>query len=306
MQRSKMGVATACALAAFGMFAGACGSSSKSGSGTTTTTDATAASTDLTVTAGDYAYEGVPATIKAGIVNMTFVNKGGTAHEMAFLKVADGTKTATVFADLPKIFQGQPFPPYLLALNGVHDTPAGKTTETSFNLTPGHYLALCSDTGVAGSTKDGQPHFSRGMYKAVTVTGTGGETTPTADTTLTAHDYGFDVSGLKTGTHTVAFKNTGPVQWHFAEIQVFPKGTTVQQATTAVGKLLASQGPPPPGVPQPAEVAGSQAASPGMGNTFSATFETGRTYVVFCFISDKKGGPPHAIAHQMYKVFTVS
>ena len=37
----------------------------------------------------------------------------------------------------------------------------------------------------------------------------------------------------------------------------------------------------------------------------TATFESGRTYVALCFVGDKKGGPPHAIANQMFKVFTV-
>jgi hypothetical protein len=42
-----------------------------------------------------------------------------------------------------------------------------------------------------------------------------------------------------------------------------------------------------------------------MGQTFTANFEAGQTYVAACFIQDRKGGPPHAIAHKMYKAFTV-
>jgi hypothetical protein len=34
--------------------------------------------------------------------------------------------------------------------------------------------------------------------------------------------------------------------------------------------------------------------------------KAGRTYVVLCFVSDKAGGPPHAIAHHLFKVFTVA
>jgi len=124
--------------------------------------------------------------------------------------------------------------------------------------------------------------------------------------TLTAHDYNFDVSQLKAGTQTVVFKNLGPAQWHFADVNVFPKGTTVPQADAEIPKLLASNGPPPAGVTPPQEVASSQAASTGSGNTFQLTLEPGRTDVVLCFFSDKTGGPPHAIGHKMYKVFTVS
>jgi len=86
----------------------------------------------------------------------------------------------------------------------------------------------------------------------------------------------------------------------------FPKGTTVAQATAAMPRLLASQGPPPAGVPAPTPVIQSAVTSPGNANTFSATFDAGRTYVVLCFVSDKTGGLPHAISHHMYKVFTIS
>jgi plastocyanin len=313
MRRRKIRIATTLAtVAALAVVAGACGSSSKSTSsaGSVTAADNTTTTVpklqSITVTAGDYAYTGIPATLDAGVVNVTFVNKGQVAHEMTVLKVADNSDTAPVFTALGKAFDGGPLPATFLAVNGVHDTAPGKTTVTQFNLTPGSYIALCGDTGVVGSSTDGQPHFMRGMYKKITVTGTGGAVAPTAAVTLTAHDYSFDVSQLRAGTQTIAFKNAGPTQWHFADINVFPKGTTVAQATAALPKLFASNGAPPAGVPAPEEVVGSQAASPGNGNTFVATLEKGRTYVVLCFLSDKTGGPPHAIGHHMYKVFTVS
>ena len=297
----------AVAVAALGLLAASCSSSSKASSNTNaTTTTGPSAPAALTVTATDYAYSGVPATMPAGITHITFVNKGTVPHEMSFLKVTNSTDTTAIFANLAKVFQGDPFPADFLAVNGVHDTKPGQTTDTQFNLTPGNWIALCGDTGVVGSTKDGQPHFDRGMYKKVTVTGTGGTAPPTAESTLTAHDYGFDVSGLKAGAQTIVFKNVGPVQWHFADIAEFPAGTTVAQATQAMPKLLASNGPPPAGVPSPQDVTQSQAASPGYGNTFTANLAKGRTYVVACFLSDKKGGAPHAISHHMYKIFTIS
>jgi hypothetical protein len=306
MRSSRMTLAmTAVTVAALGIGVTACGSSSKTAADVTTTT-AKPAPAPLTITAGDYSYSGVPATIPAGIVSVKFVNGGTVDHEMAFIKVTDNSDPQTVFKGLGTVLQGGPFPTTFLAANGVPNTPAGKTTNTQFNLTPGQYVALCTDTGVVGSTKDGKPHFERGMYKAVTVTGTGGNVAPTSTSSITAHDYGFALSGIKAGSQTVVFKNVGPVQWHFSEILEFAKGTTVTQAQADVGKLLASNGPPPPGVAAPTDVATSQIASPGYGNTFSATFESGRTYVVLCFVSDKKGGPPHAIAHHMYKVFSVS
>jgi hypothetical protein len=305
MRTSKVRLASTLATAvALGLCVSACGSSSKSSSAATTTTSP--APTPLTITAGDYAYSGVPATMPAGIIDVKFVNRGTVDHEMSFVKVADNSNPKAIFTGLDSVLQGGPFPATFLAANGIPNTPPGKTINAKFNLTPGQYLAFCTDTGVVGSKKDGKPHFTRGMYKKITVTGTGGTVTPTASSSLVAHDYGFDVSGLQAGDQTIAFKNEGPVQWHFAEILGFPKGVTVATAQAEVPKLLASNGEPPAGVVPPDEIAGSQVASPGYGNTFSATLEKGRTYVVLCFVSDKLGGPPHAIAHHMYKVFTIS
>lgn len=307
MRPSKMTVAAT--VVTLALIAGACSSSSKSSNGTTPTTPTTTAQTSptpLTITAEDYSYTGVPTTMNAGIVDINFVNKGTVNHEMAFLKVTNTNDVTAIFSGLSKVLNGGKFPSDFLAATGVHDTAPGQTTSTEFNLTPGNWIALCTDTGIVGSTKQGEPHFSRGMYKKITVTGTGGTTPPTAAETLTAHDYGFDVSQLTAGTQTVLFKNIGPVEWHFADIMEFPKGTTVAQATAAIPKLLASQGPPPAGVPAPTPVIQSAVTSPGNGNTFTATFDAGRTYVVLCFVSDKTGGLPHAISHHMYKVFTIS
>jgi plastocyanin len=306
MQRSKLRLAaTFVAIGALTAALAGCGSSDKSsegGSPTTTPSEPAA----ITVTAGDYSFEGLPETMTAGIQNVTFENQGSVDHEMVFVKVKPGTTPDALGAALEKVFNGEPFPAFMEAANGVANTAAGETTVTQFNLPAGDYIALCGDTGVAGSKKDGKPHFARGMYAEVTVTGDGGDEPPTADATITAKDYAFTMSGLKAGEQTVAFTNDGPKQWHFGDIQVFPAGTTVAQATDAVQKLLASQGPPPAGVPQPDTVATLQIASPGLGNTLPVTLLSGRTYVILCFVSDLEGGPPHAIAHQMYKVFTVS
>jgi hypothetical protein len=289
-----------------------CSSSSKPASSATTvggatTSTAVGTASNVTITAGDYAFAGVPATLPAGIEHFTFVNRGSVAHEMGFLKVMNNTNTAAIFASLSNAFQGKPYPASFLAVNGVHDTMPGQTTDTEFNLSPGQYVAYCADSGVAGSTKQGVPHFQRGMFKRITVTGTGGTTPPSAQITLTAHDYGFDTSALLAGTHTIAFKNVGPTEWHFADIMEFPAGTTAAQAQAAIPKVfLAPTGTTVPGVPNPTNVGGSQAASPGNGNTFTVTLTRGRVYVVVCFLSDKTGGLPHVFAHHMYRVFTIN
>jgi plastocyanin len=299
-------VSTAATTAALMLLAGACGgsgSSNSTASARTTTTGSTAPSA-LTITAGDYAFDGVPATFTAGIQKITFVNQGSVAHEMVFVKVTPGTTTKSAFAAYRVLLKGGPYPASFLAANGVHQTEPGATSVTEFNLTAGDYLALCTDSGAAGSTKDGPPHFARGMYKKLTVTGTAGDTPPTATASITAYDYGFALSGLTAGSQTIAFKNTSKVQYHFADLNVFPKGVTIQQAEQSL-RTPTSNGAPAPRI-TPLEVASSQLAGPGWGSTFTATLAKGLTYIIFCWVSDVQGGSPHTIGHKMYKVFAVS
>jgi hypothetical protein len=306
MRRSKLRLAaTLVAIGALTAALAGCGSDDGDDGASSATTTTPSEPTEITITAGDYSFEGLPATLTAGIQKMTFENQGSVDHEMVFVKVKPGTTPETLGAGLEKVFNGEPFPDYIEAANGVANTAAGETTVTEFNLPAGDYIALCGDTGVAGSKKDGKPHFARGMFAEVTVTGDGGDEPPTAEASVVAKDYSFTMSGLKAGDQTVAFVNDGPKEWHFGDIQVFPPGTTTAQATDAVQKLLTSEGPPPAGVPQPETVATLQIASPGLGNTLPVTLNSGRTYVILCFVSDLAGGPPHAIGHQMYKVFTV-
>ena len=89
----------------------------------------------------------------------------------------------------------------------------------------------------------------------------------------------------------------------------FPEGTTVEAAEAAFETLLSLEDgqAPPEGTPASEEVGFSGVATPGNDIQFNVPggFESGRTYIFYCFISDRAGGPPHAIGNQMYKAFTI-
>jgi hypothetical protein len=129
-----------------------------------------------------------------------------------------------------------------------------------------------------------------------------------ADGTVTATDYAF-ATDISSGDTVINFTNDGPDQVHFAAVSVFPEGTTAEDGEAAFAALLASppDAPPPEGAVFPEDVAFSGIASDGLGVQFEMPggFESGRTYIFACFISDRAGGPPHAIAYQMYEVITV-
>src|SRR4029077_16991631 len=135
MQRSKLQLAAAVvAIGALTAGGAGGGSSSKSDAGGGSTTTTASGPAPITITAGDYKFEGVPKTMTAGIQNVTFDNKGSVDHELAFVKVKPGTPTEAVFAALEKVFNGEPFPAFLEAATGVANTSAGKTTVAQFNI----------------------------------------------------------------------------------------------------------------------------------------------------------------------------
>lgn len=189
----------------------------------------------------------------------------------------------------------------------VDDDPQGVSTEGEGEATEGEG---------PGEAPPGPPHFQRGMATTVEVgPGDAGATLPEADGSVTAVDYDFQTD-ISAGDTAINFVNEGPEQVHFASVSVFPEGTDAAAAEEAFAQLLETQadetqgqGPPPEGVPVPEDVGFSGIFSTGLGATFElfegAAFESGRTYLLACFIQDRSGGPPHAIANQQYTAFTV-
>ena len=126
-----------------------------------------------------------------------------------------------------------------------------------------------------------------------------------------AGDYLFDAEVSAGGT-TVTFTNSSDNQFH--HVVLFDFGTNdpvlVEENLPALlESLLSEEAPSVPEGIDPAQInfefAFSPVFGPGGSGTFDATFEEGHTYVALCFIQDRDGGAPHAIADQMYDVFQV-
>lgn len=107
---------------------------------------------------------------------------------------------------------------------------------------------------------------------------------------MTATDYTFAVSDLKAEPNQIEFANAGKQLHH---LMAFPhrKGATLDE----VKKVFAEDGEG--SGPLPLDFAGA---------TRTATLESGDMqiveldlkrgkYALVCFISDRKGGPPHAV-----------
>lgn len=227
----------------------------------------------------------LPASIDGGTVQLTLDNTGKQPHELQLVKVKDGTTPEQFQKDVLDS-EGAPIPDYVLnTAGGVGGTAPAATTTVTQKLDAGTYVFFCS-------VGDGDAvHYKHGMLGSVKVTGDKGKgDLPKADASIKAHEYGFDLSGLKAGANTVSFENTGQ-QLHHALFIPVSQGATFDQAKAAMLAPPDQQSGPPP--LDFDKMVGTEVTAPG--NKLvqqSLTLQKG-TYVVLCFLNDKAGGPPH-------------
>ncbi len=314
------------------LVAAGCGDDAGDGAGGTTTTggspsttgSATAGeATQLTVVAEDFSFSGVPEQLQAGVLDITFENSGQLEHELAFVEIGD-TPLDEVGTALAPTIEGGPFPDFLENLAIPLTIPGGETAQTLALLAAGNYALICALTGALpepGATTttgggpdeegpQGPPHYELGMIQPVTVTGDAAQLSlPQAESTVTARDYDVDVDvDVSAGRQTVNFTNQGPEQVHHAVFFAFREGVDEAAAESALQTFVTSEdeeAPPPPEIDLEATEQYFGIFSTGLGASYDAEFEAGRTYAVVCFIQDRAGGPPHVIAHDMKEIFTV-
>jgi hypothetical protein len=266
----------------------------------------------FTIVAKDFAFEDVPPTITGGPTTVTFRNEGQAEHEFAFLHVGN-TSVDTFKKEFPQVLEGGPIPKWLTAVALPMELPPGKSVGSTFKLAPGRYLLMCALQDQPGpqddemEQSDAPAHFELGMTRFLEVEGESAELEAAPDGEVVAKDYAFDLPELRGGLNKLVFRNTGPNQFHFGAALKFPAGFTEQQATEAFTRgISAPEGqPPPPGTPEPEDAGFSGVFSPGLGATWDLQLQSGRTYVLACFLQDRAGGPPHAIKYKMFKAFTV-
>lgn len=300
------------ALLAMGLLAGACGDDDdpvEEGSvGTPAPAEEPAGDggegTSLDVTVTDEGIEGLPETITGGAVEVTADYQGSDDYfELNMIEVTEGTTAEQFAEEFAVVFEGGPFPDFVAETGASVGGPAGAPVTSTILLPAGSYIAF-----VEGPSGDGE----QAAILATEVEVTEGEVTelPETDGEIASRDYGFDVSGI-TGPGTFTFTNEGPDQFHHGVIVDF--GTNSPEvAEQAIEPLLNSEEDAPPPDIEGLDMeqvnfdfAGAPVFGPGSGGTFEAEFQEGNTYALVCFISDRAGGPPHAIGMDMYEVFTV-
>lgn len=221
-----------------------------------------------------------PQSAETGLAEITLRNGGERESELQLIRVEGDRSAEEVIEVLGGVVQGKPFPAWFFAGGGVGPTPAGQSRTATQALEPGTYYAF----DLEGS--QGPPEAK--SIPALRVSGEeSDEELPEADATVSGFEYGFDAEELPAGRTEIAFENTGAQPHHLLASPLIGDSTVED-----VERFFKSEKGKPPlrekGTQTTAVIEG------GEGQLVTLDLKPGR-YALYCFISDRQGGPPHAL-----------
>jgi uncharacterized cupredoxin-like copper-binding protein len=263
----------------------ACGGddSSSGGSGQASGTDAT----PVAITAKDFAFE-LPASVPSGVVQLTLTNQGQQPHDFQLVKIEGNHSLDEFTKAIGDNSESATIPEWIHGVGGVGTVAPGAPALSSWvKLEDGAtYYYFCTE-----STDDNQNHSSMGMVGQLKVSGKSKATAlPKTDGKVTAKEYGFEITGVKSGPQTIEFHNDGPHELHHFVAAPLAPGKTANDVLTALQSEDQSA-PPPFDFEKAVSVS---VIDPGVSEVVQLNLEPGK-YVFVCFINDHAGGPPHAM-----------
>lgn len=240
---------------------------------------------EVTEQAADKFAMTAPKSVAAGVVEISLKAPAGKeSHDAQLVRVEGDHSLEEVLKFIGA--EGAPTPEWLFAAGGVGQTAGGAIGKSTQELTPGTYYIVDTSEPQGENVKS---YAERGANAALEVTGeaVGGEL-PAATAKITMKDYSYVTSGLKAGKNTVELDNPGKEIHH---VIAFPYAPGADFA--AVKKVFSQEGEPkgPPPVDFQG-VTGTAALEGGTKQITELELKPGK-YALICFISDRKGGPPH-------------
>jgi hypothetical protein len=223
-----------------------------------------------------------PSSVDGGLAKVSLANQGKVLSDAQLVRV-EGTHSQ---AEVLKVVNsdGGPTPEWLRAAGGPSSAAPGKTSTSTEVLKPGTYYALST-----GDAPGGKSVGELGGVAKFTVKG--GDSSgklPSTSATIDAKEYSFTTTGLKAGKNSVTFANKGK-ELHHALLFPLNKGATIDDVRKFATSNGQSSGPPPINFEQGQE---STVLDGGTSQVTQYNLHKGK-YAVLCFISDRKGGPPH-------------
>ena len=223
-----------------------------------------------------------PATAKAGLVKLRVTNSAKGSHTAQILSIGAGHSVEEALtAGEAWGEKGTPLPPWIKFHGGVGSLDQGETASVTLALEPGKYVAVDieAESGTA--------------VKEFDVKGAAGKL-PKGKGTITASDYKFKGSKLTAGSNEILFKNAGKEPHHLLAAPI-KEGKTIED----VQKFFTDEEGDAPIDEKRAVDTGILEG--GTEQLLDVKLDSGR-YVMFCFIPDRKGGPPHAFKGMISEV----
>jgi plastocyanin len=216
--------------------------------------------------------------LKGGLVTVNFRNGSKNPTDLQLIRV-DGNRP---IAQVLKVVNSEgptPIPTWLHGAGGVGGTKPGQTATATQVLPSGNYYV------VASPESDGPSKPATAALKVE-----GGESSaelPSTPATVTATEYKFQATGLKAGKNQVRFANDGKELHHVIAFQLMPGKT----AADLKRFFTTEKGQPP--IVEGSET-GTAVIDGGTEQVTDLTLAKPGNWALVCFISDRKGGPPHA------------
>jgi plastocyanin len=255
---------------------------------------AAAAPTRFAVTATEAGKQlrlSVPKSVPAGLVTVELTNTGKAFHEAQLIRLDEGHTPHDALKVIAA--EGAPAPGWIHAAGGTGPAPPGGKRSATQRLRPGNYIVYD-----APFQNEGQGlKFGVASFKVEDEADDGAEL-PTAAAKIEAYEYGFRVSGLTAGKNTIEFSNTGREPHHVIAVPYRPGATLAE-----VRKAFRSEG----GADPPLDFENTLYTARIAGGTKQITelaLDKPGKYALLCFVSDRKGGPPH-VAQGMIAEITV-
>ena len=225
-----------------------------------------------------------PATARAGAATIEFTNTSDDEIDAQLVRVDGEREDADVLAELNKAKNGRRVARWFHGAGGAGATKPGETSTVTQVLEPGTYYVVGGD--------DAPDELAK-----IAVEGEGGAELPEADGIVTATEYGFKGANLKAGGQRIEMRNEGRDWHHFLGAEL-KEGATIADAR----RFLTMQKGRDPFASQEGAI-GTAVMDGGVSQVIELNLKPGR-YALFCFISDREGGPPH-IAKGMLSEVTV-
>lgn len=227
-----------------------------------------------------------PASADTGLAEITLRNQGKGESDLQLIRVEKGRTAEEAIDGLEKAMDGKPFPDWFFAGGGIGITGPGESQTVTQVLEPGTYYAFDTE----GSQGPPDPR----SVPVLEVSGEESSDEVEGDATVTAVEYAFEAEELPSGEVEIDFENAGDEPHHLiaAPLKGDATAADVEEA------IKSEKGSPPI---EEDETKNTAVLEGGEGQAVTLDLKPGR-YALLCFISDRQGGPPHALKGMVNEV----